>query len=268
MFSFVVLGLLVGFAVGLTGVGGGSLMTPVLILFSGLEPATAVGTDLLYAAGTKTVGTLLHGRQKTVDWSAVGLMAAGSLPAAVLTVLGLHLVGLRPWIEHLIVATIALAMVATGILTLVRDRLVAWVRGRLDIITGGNRSRLLAWRPVIMVAGGAGLGMLVTLSSVGAGALGTTMLLILYPNTRMVRIVGTDIAHAVPLTLVAGLGHLSLGTTDLGLLGWLLVGSLPGIYLGTRLGWRLPDRVLRPALASMLVVVALSMLYKTLGTVI
>lgn len=264
MIEFVVAGLLVGVAVGLTGVGGGSLMTPLLILVFGFAPASAVGTDLLYAAGTKGFGTWLHGRQQTVDWKVVGLMASGSLPAAVLTVICLYFVGIKPWVQELMVVTLCAAMIVTALLTLLRGRLDAFVRRRGLLESGDRRRRLVAWRPTVTVIGGVLLGVLVSLSSVGAGVLGTTMLLILYPRTQAVRIVGTDIAHAVPLTLVAGLGHLTLGTTDLGVLAFLLMGSLPGIFFGTRLASRLPDRSLRPIISVLLILVAISMLWKTL----
>lgn len=264
MLAFVVTGFIVGAAVGLTGVGGGSLMTPLLILLFGFSPSAAVGTDLLYAAGTKAFGTLLHGRQQTVDWPVVGWMATGSVPAAILTIIGLHIIGLAPWVQNLMVVVLAFTLVATALLTFARDRLVRWSRQRMMFVAGKSHAELLAWRPVITVAGGIALGVLVSLSSVGAGVLGTTLLLILYPNTPAVRIVGTDITHAVPLTLVAGIGHLSLGTTDLGTLGLLLLGSLPGIYIGTRAGGHLPDRALRPTIAVVLCLVAVSMLYKTL----
>lgn len=265
MFAFPIAGFVVGAAVGMTGVGGGSLMTPLLILLFGFAPSAAVGTDLLYAAGTKAFGTWLHGRQQTVDWRVVGLMASGSIPAALLTVAALHQIGMTPGVQHVMMLVLAGAMIITGVLTFVRARLVHWLMNRAVFQNGGH-ARLVRYRPAITVAGGVALGMLVTLSSVGAGVLGTTMLLVLYPNTRAVRIVGTDIAHAVPLTLVAGLGHLALGTTDLGVLFLLLIGSLPGIYLGTRLGRRLPDRALRPIIAVFLVLIAISMIAKTLNT--
>lgn len=264
MFAFPIAGFVVGAAVGMTGVGGGSLMTPLLILLFGFAPSAAVGTDLLYAAGTKAFGTWLHGRQQTVDWRVVGLMASGSLPAALVTIAVLHHIGMTPAVQHVMVLVLAGAMIVTGILTFVRSQLVNWLKNRA-IFQNGRGERLLVYRPAITVVGGVLLGVLVTLSSVGAGVLGTTMLLVLYPNTRAVRIVGTDIAHAVPLTLVAGLGHLALGTTDLGVLALLLVGSLPGIYVGTRIGRRLPDRALRPIIAVFLVLIAVSMIAKTLN---
>ncbi len=259
MLAFSVAGLIVGLAVGVTGVGGGSLMTPLLILIFGFAPSAAVGTDLLYAAGTKGFGTWLHGRQQTVDWRVVGLMASGSLPAAVITICWLHFVGLHPWVEDLMTITLCIAIIATAVLTLFRARLMILLGG-----DNGSQSGLPdgveRWRAVITVIGGVVLGVLVTLSSVGAGVLGTTMLLLLYPRREAIRIVGTDIAHAVPLTLVAGLGHLSLGTTDLPVLGFLLLGSLPGIYIGTRLGTRLPDGLLRPIISVLLLLIGSSML--------
>lgn len=265
MFMFTFAGLVVGAAIGMTGVGGGSLMTPLLILLFGFAPSAAVGTDLLYAAGTKAFGTWLHGRQQTVDWRVVGFMALGSVPAAIVTIAVLHHVGLTHGVQELMVLVLAGAMILTALLTFVRTRLVNWLQAR-RVFQNGGRARLVRWRPAITIVGGAVLGVLVSLSSVGAGVLGTTMLLVLYPNTRAVRIVGTDIAHAVPLTLIAGLGHLTLGTTDLPVLCYLLLGSLPGIYIGTRLGARLPDRALRPVIAVLLVLVAVSMIAKILHT--
>ncbi|GAB3682941.1 sulfite exporter TauE/SafE family protein [Salinisphaera aquimarina] len=260
MLAFSVAGLIVGLAVGVTGVGGGSLMTPLLILLFGFAPSAAVGTDLLYAAGTKGFGTWLHGRQRTVDWRVVGLMASGSLPAATLTILWLHFVGLHPWVENMMTMTLCLAIIATAVLSLVRKRLVARMENDPDNESGLPKS-LLRWREPITVGGGVLLGVLVTLSSVGAGVLGTTMLLLLYPRRAAIKIVGTDIAHAVPLTLIAGIGHLSLGTTDLPVLGMLLLGSLPGIYIGTRLSTRLPDGLLRPIISVLLLVIGSSMLF-------
>lgn len=256
MLLFSCAGLLVGFAVGVTGVGGGSLMTPLLILLFGFSPAVAVGTDLLYAAGTKSFGVWLHGRQQTVDWRIVGRLAAGSMPACLATLGWLYIVGIDATIERLMTLTLCGAIMATAVLTLVKQRLFA--------TSAGNGSALLRalhrrWQAPITVVGGVVLGVLVTLSSVGAGVLGTTLLLLLYPRRPAITIVGTDIAHAVPLTLIAGLGHFGLGTTDVPVLGYLLLGSLPGIWLGTRLGYRLPDRVLRPTIAVLLLLVGVGM---------
>lgn len=260
MLAFSAAGLFVGLAVGLTGVGGGSLMTPLLILVFGFAPSAAIGTDLLYAAGTKGFGTWLHGRQQTVDWHAVLLMASGSLPSACLTITWLHYVGLHPWVEHLMTVMLCLAIIATAILTLMRKRLTAHMAAG-GVHESGLPAGLWRWRPAITVVGGILLGILVTLSSVGAGVLGTTMLLLLYPRLSTIRVVGTDIAHAVPLTLVAGIGHMSLGTTHFPVLLFLLLGSLPGIYLGTRLGIRMPDIWLRPILSAFLLVIGAGMLF-------
>lgn len=269
MFVFSAAGLFVGFAVGVTGVGGGSLMTPLLILLFGFSPAVAVGTDLLYASGTKAFGVWLHGRQQTIDWRIVGRLAMGSVPASLATVTWLHFVGISEQVEHLMTLTLCIAIVATALLTLVKQRLVA--AGKDD--KGGSASSFLKalhgrWQAPITVAGGVVLGVLVTMSSVGAGVLGTTLLLLLYPRLSAITIVGTDIAHAVPLTLIAGLGHISLGTPDFSTLGYLLIGSIPGIWLGTRIGYRLPEHYLRPIIAVMLIIIGVVMFIDTVSTTI
>lgn len=265
MFAFTLAGLLVGFAVGLTGVGGGSLMTPLLILVFGVSPAVAVGTDLLYAAGTKSFGVWLHGRQQTIEWRIVGRLACGSVPASLATVAWLHFVGIDDHIERLMTLLLCAAIVATAVLTLVKQRLVA--SGKKN----GGSAILQAlsspqWQTPVTVASGVVLGVLVTMSSVGAGVLGTTMLLLLYPRLSAVSIIGTDIAHAVPLTLIAGLGHVSLGTPEYAVLAYLLLGSLPGIWLGTRVGYQLPEYVLRPVIAILLIAVGAGMFIDTAAT--
>jgi hypothetical protein len=243
--EYSILGLVAGVLVGLTGVGGGSLVTPVLALF-GVPPIHAVGTDLVFAAITKSCGTVVHRAQRSVDWRVVGLLAAGSCPAAALTVAllaftDLHLTG------HLVKWTLAVALILTGIaLCLDRERVVRLAR---------RAAPLRPLRPAVTVIAGLVLGALVTLSSIGAGALGATFLAVLYPGMAARRIAGTDIAHAVPLTLIAGLGHLSLGHVDAGLLASLLVGSVPGIVIASALAGRLPERVVRTSLALILVVV-------------
>ncbi|MDX1804136.1 MAG: sulfite exporter TauE/SafE family protein [Alcanivorax sp.] len=244
---YIATGSVVGLAVGLTGVGGGSLMTPLLLLF-GFPPQTAIGTDLLYAAITKSSGMAMHARRSNVDWTIVGRMAAGSLPAAGLTalLLGTLFSGALQY-RALLTTSLGVMLILTAAVLLLRTRLQ---RLALD-----GRSRLAALQKhtaLWTLITGAALGCLVTLSSVGAGAIGTALLLILYPQLKSIRVVGTDLAHAVPLTLAAGLGHLALGHVNYPLLAALLIGSLPAIYIGTQLGNRLPDRLLQPILVTVL----------------
>ncbi len=246
---------MVGVLVGLTGVGGGSLMTPMLVLLFNINPAFAVGTDLLFASITKTVGTMVHSNKGTVDWRIVGRLAIGSIPAALLTLLVLYLEGTPgPRTAGTIKIVLGCALIVTAIAILFRPAILAWVGPRLEGISARSTAR---WTIILGVA----LGALVTISSVGAGALGVTALLILYPKLEMRRIAGSDIAHAVPLTLVAGLGHLSIGTVNLAILASLLVGSIPGIILGSLLGSKASDTLLRPVLATTLFVVGFLMLF-------
>ncbi len=242
-------GLLVGFLVGLTGVGGGSLMAPLLVLVFGVHPATAVGTDLLYAAATKGVGTLAHNHEGSVDWRIVGRLACGSVPGAAITLVALHLAGAQTaHASHLITILLGMALMATALATFFRNwtvrRLAAWL---------GELSEQRAAR--LTVASGLILGVVVSISSVGAGAIGVTAMIVLYPAIPLVRIIGSDIAHAVPLTLLAGLGHWAMGDVDWGLCGSLLVGSIPGILIGSLMAPRLPELALRPVLASVLLLV-------------
>jgi uncharacterized protein len=250
-FAYTVSGFIVGFIVGVTGVGGGSLMTPILVLGFGIHPATAVGTDLLYASITKSAGIWVHGRRGNIDWKIVAWLSAGSLPAALICVLLLHSLDVKSThATGVITFSLGVALILTAAALLFKERLLRW---------SGKVAQPDGWRARnvrgLTIATGAVLGALVTLSSVGAGALGVTALLLLFPLAAAVRIVGTDIAHAVPLTAVAGLGHLSMGSVDFPLLGSLLLGSLPGIYLGSHFGSRLPERFLRPALATLLVLI-------------
>jgi len=245
-------GLLVGFIVGLTGVGGGSLMTPLLILGFGISPATAVGTDLLYASLTKAGGVWVHGRRGSVDWKLVRRLAIGSLPAALLTVLGLNALGVENQVfSGLITSALGVALILTALALFFRYQLAHLGKSRF--------SSLAAWRDrhivTATIATGDVLGFLVTVTSVGAGALGMVALIVLYPRSPTINLVGSDIAHAVPLTLIAGIGHAYLGTVDFGLLGSLLLGSLPGIYLGSHIGGRIPERILCPALWTILVII-------------
>lgn len=240
-----VAGLLVGFLVGLTGVGGGSLMTPILVLLFGVNPATAVGTDLLFAASTKIVGSAVHGWNATVDWKIVRRLALGSVPAAVVTLVAMNQFGrVDGSTTKVIVTVLGVMLVLTSVATLFQKRLAMFAKTheRLD-----ERESLIP-----TVALGVVLGMAVTISSVGAGAIGMTALLMLYPALRVSKIVGSDIAHAVPLTLVAGFGHWMIGGVDPLLLLNLLVGSIPGVIAGSLLSSRSPDHILRPALAAVL----------------
>jgi hypothetical protein len=240
----------VGLLVGLTGVGGGSLMTPLLILLFGVHPATAVGTDLLYAAVTKTAGSLFHGFNRTVDWRIVGLLAAGSVPMTVLTILALGLVDINgATTRQVITGVLTLALFVTALTLVFRKSIAARYAPRI----GSLPPRRVA---ALTVGVGAVLGVLVSISSVGAGAIGVTALVLLYPGLPTVRIVGSDIAHAVPLTLVAGIGHWFLGSINLDILASLLLGSVPGILIGSFIAARVPETALRLLLAATLVVVA------------
>jgi uncharacterized membrane protein YfcA len=242
-------GFAVGLLVGLTGVGGGSLMTPLLVLLFGIHPSTAVGTDLLYAAATKTVGTSVHGVSGTVDWRIVGWLAAGSVPATVATLLILAHFGVQSGAaNHVITLVLGIALIATAIAILFRRIILNYFARR-----GGEpdprRTRIAT---VIL---GLILGVLVSISSVGAGAIGVTVLLVLYPALPASKLVGSDIAHAVPLTLIAGFGHWLMGSVNFPLLFSLLTGSVPGIIVGSLVATRMPDNVLRPILASTLALV-------------
>jgi uncharacterized membrane protein YfcA len=243
-------GFTVGLIVGVTGVGGGSLMTPLLVLLFGVAPVTAVGTDLLFASLTKAGGAWAHARRGNVDWRMVGRLAAGSVPASAATLLLLHFFVPHPdKLSAIISVALGIALILTAAALVFRDRLHAWARRRAP----ADSERQSTARRTLIV--GAILGVLVTVSSVGAGALGVTALFFLYPGLAAARIVGSDIAHAVPLTLVAGLGHAAAGVVDWKLLVALLVGSLPGIWLGSSLSQKIPERVLRTGLATMLVLI-------------
>jgi uncharacterized protein len=239
-----VAGVLVGVIVGLTGVGGGSLMTPLLVLAFGFHPVTAVGTDLLYASATKTV-----------DWKVVRRLALGSVPATILTIVALHY---APPTSKDTGATIQVLLGITLILSAVaavfRKPLVAWLTPRFGAV---SEQRLTG----LTILLGAVLGVLVSLTSVGAGALGMTALLVLYPRSPVNRLVGSDIAHAVPLTLLGGIGHWWLGSVDFSLLGSLLIGSIPGIIIGSLIASRVSDRVLGPILATVLAIVGVRLLF-------
>ncbi len=251
-FGFIIAGFIVGFLVGLTGVGGGSLMTPILMIFFHIKPALAVGTDLLYASVTKSVGIFAHGKLGNIDWRVVKLLAAGSVPASFATILFLRSIDVD---SNEAISTIkfslGVALIITSFAVLLRTKLMSLL-SKDSLIP----EKYVASSTVIL---GIVLGGLVTLTSVGAGALGVTALIVLYPHKKITTIVGTDIAHAVPLTLVAGLGHASLGTVDYNLLGTLLIGSIPGIYIGSHLSAKVAEHWIRIALAAILIYVGIKL---------
>jgi uncharacterized membrane protein YfcA len=243
-------GFTVGLLVGMTGVGGGSLMTPLLILLFGIHPATAVGTDLLYAAATKTGGSLVHGLARSIHWPIVGRLACGSIPASVVTLSVLWWLNLDSALARSVInLVLCFALFLTAAALIFRNAIMNRYRRRFDQLRPEDTTRA-----TILV--GIALGVLVSISSVGAGAVGVVALLLLYPQLPTARIIGSDIAHAVPLTLVAGTGHWIIGTVDWHLMGSLLAGSLPGIFIGSYLAVRVPEKALRLVLAATLIVVA------------
>jgi uncharacterized protein len=248
-------GFAVGALVGMTGVGGGSLMTPLLILLFGVHPATAVGTDLLYAAATKTGGSLVHGFARSIDWRVVRRLATGSVPATIVTLAILSHFNLSGDAAHnLITLVLSAALFATAFVLVFGGAIVAAYRARVVELN----SQRTAVNTVLV---GMVLGVLVSISSVGAGAIGVIALIMLYPQLPMARIVGSDIAHAVPLTLIAGTGHWMMGSVDWHIMGSLLAGSLPGIFVGSYFAIRIPERALRLVLATTLFVVASRIAY-------
>lgn len=248
-------GFFVGALVGFTGVGGGSLMTPLLVLIFGIAPTTAVGTDLLYAAITKSSGTLVHGLNGSVDWRVTRRLALGSIPTTLVSLLLLWRLGgdNHPAANGLITSVLGVALVLTAISILFRKATQRHIAKHTD----GLSDRQIT---ALTVTLGALLGVLVTVSSVGAGAIGMTVLVALYSRAPVVRLVGSDIAHAVPLTLLAGAGHWLLGGVDFTLLTSLLIGSLPGIAIASHFASKTPDRILRPILASIMAVVGARLL--------
>lgn len=249
--SFVVSGFAVGFLVGMTGVGGGSLMTPLLTLLFGVSPSVAVGTDLAFASLTKTAGTFTHRLRGTVRWEIVRRLCLGALPAALLASLWLKEFGaLNQDIGQMIRYTIAGSVMLTVLALLFKRKMLAWINARPERQLQGRTLTIAT------IVSGAVLGTLVTISSIGAGAIGATLLVMLYPRLTAAEVAGTDIAYAVPLTAIAAVGHWWLGSINWELLGTLLIGSLPGITLGAYAARAVPERILRGVLAFTLVSVA------------
>jgi uncharacterized protein len=247
---YIASGALVGFLVGLTGVGGGSLMTPILILLFGFAPVTAVGTDQLFASMTKTVGSVVHGYNRTVDWRIVGRLALGSVPGAIITLVGLWYLKITGGAANgLVTKVLSIALLISAASLILRPWIIKIYQRRIGPIDRVRTVRLTVLTGLV-------LGVLVSLTSVGAGALGVVALLLLYPDISIGRIVGSDVAHAVPLTLVAGVGHWLQGSVDVKLLASLLIGSVPGILLGSLLVPKVPEMYLRVLLAVVLLAVS------------
>lgn len=250
-------GLFVGAMVGATGVGGGAVMTPLLILLMGVAPHTAVGTDLLYASLTKMVGVGVHNSERRVDWQVVRRLASGSLPAAIATLVWLRWAESSGVRSGVIIVALGVVLIITAV-TMVMRPYLSKIGKNLRV---SDPTHFLKYQPALTVLAGAILGFMVALTSIGAGALGAVMLLFLYPlRLTPAKLVATDLAHAIPLALVAGAGHILLGNVDFVLLGWLLLGSVPGVILGAHFGGKLPDKALRIAIAVVLGSVGLKLL--------
>lgn len=232
--EFSLIGAVVGLLVGLTGVGGGSIMTPLLLMF-GTPPQVAIGTDLLYASITKSSGLIAHQKQGHIRWDIVKYMALGSVPASLLTTLILFFYKDSNSYTNYLTQILGAMLLFTAVVLLTRNKLA---KSEKAVFFQRNSNTSVLVMGII-------LGVLVTLSSVGAGAIGTAVLLLLYPALASKYVVGTDIAHAVPLTLIAGLGHLSLGHIDFNLLIGLLIGSIPATVIGSMLSSKIPNAWLR-----------------------
>ncbi|MES2884794.1 MAG: sulfite exporter TauE/SafE family protein [Pseudomonadota bacterium] len=255
-------GLVVGIAVGATGVGGGSLMTPILILFYGISPKFAVGTDLLYASISKSWGVVLHQRNGSMAWSIVGWLVLGSVPGAIAMLLFIQSHGSSADLDRLIKLTLAIAVMTTATFTLLQEPILRLVKRSENASGVGvlERNQKLG-----TVLSGLLIGAVVTISSVGAGVIGMMLLMMLYPKEQPLRLVGADLAHAVLITGLAGLGHAKLGTVDYALLGWLLLGAIPGIWIGSRLGFRMDAKALKRAISVMLIIAGSMTLYKAIS---
>jgi uncharacterized membrane protein YfcA len=257
--QFVLAGAAVGFCVGVTGVGGGSLMTPLLTML-GVPLHTAIGTDLLYASVTKSGGAVVHATKRNINWKVVGWLALGSIPAALLTLWALStLFGNANEYKKLLTTALGFMLMLTAASLIFRKQLqrlhdASPLQSHLRQLIDNNTL-------TFTLAMGIALGVLVTLSSVGAGAFGIVVLLSLFPRLSTIQIIGTDVTHAVLLTLVAGLGHMQMGNVDFDLLGWLLIGSLPAIVAGTLLSSRMPEHIIRPILGLTLALLSIRFMF-------
>ncbi|MCM2293014.1 sulfite exporter TauE/SafE family protein [Allorhizobium sp. BGMRC 0089] len=250
-------GFLVGALVGITGVGGASLMTPLMVLLFGIHPATAVGTDLLYASITKMAGAVVHGRQGNIRWRLVSLLALGSIPATAVTLWLMSGTDRKSaHAETLLTTSLGIMLLGTAIILLFRDVLMRY-ETRFFTRAQAPKPRTIA---IATVALGLTLGVVVTMTSVGAGAIGVTVLLFLYHRAAISEIVGSDIAHAIPLTLIGGVGYWIIGDVNWVMLGSLLIGSIPGIVIGSYVAPKMPEKIVRTVLAVVLAIVAVKLI--------
>ncbi|WP_375038503.1 sulfite exporter TauE/SafE family protein [Acinetobacter sp. RW6] len=250
-FEFILAGMLVGFCVGITGVGGGSLMTPILISLFRIEPHIAIGTDLLYAAISKFCGSMVHARKLNIVWPIVLWLAVGSIPASFITSWVLeHYLSQSTHYKAVLTMVLGFMLTLTGVSIIFRSRIEKFFNRfrNKETVQTENEQLAIHHKRLYIIIMGIILGVFVTLSSVGAGAFGIMALVIMFPNLPMIRIIGSDVVHAVLLTLVAGLGHMSAGNVDFTLLMWLLVGSIPAIIVGTLISSRMPERLIRKIL--------------------
>lgn len=253
-------GLLVGFTVGLTGMGGGALMTPILVLLFGVSPGTAVSSDLLTSLVMKPVGASVHFRRGTVNWALARWLAVGSVPAAFAGVFILNELGTGEDVARRIKTLLGWALVVAAVAMVARAFLGARARARAGYgESDGELSSMPVKRVATVLIGLAG-GFIVGMTSVGSGSLMIVMLLLLYPRLSSKALVGTDLVQAIPLVGAATLSHALFGHVDVGLTGSLLVGSLPGVYVGARVSSRAPDALIRPVLVVVLLASALKLL--------
>lgn len=260
---FILAGMLVGLCVGVTGVGGGSLMTPILIMLLGIDPRIAIGTDLLYASISKFCGTLVHYKKTNIVWSIVLWLALGSIPTSILTnYLVATYIGDVSHIKMVMTAILGVMLFLTGLTLIFRNRVEAFFAKYRKSDEENFVPNLARGKLILM---GLVLGVVVTLSSVGAGAFGVMALVLIFPQLPMIKIIGSDVAHAVLLTLVAGMGHIMSGSVDFALLAKLLIGAIPAIIVGTLLSSRLPEKKLRPILGLTLSLLGINFLWKVMN---
>lgn len=265
IFQFILAGIVVGFCVGVTGVGGGSLMTPILISLFKIEPHVAIGTDLLYAAISKFCGSMVHAKKLNIVWPIVGWLALGSIPASLATSWVLeHVLSGSNQYKAVLTMVLGFMLTLTGVSIVFRHRIEAFFKrysksaAATAELDREQVAALVSSKKFQVIIMGMVLGVFVTLSSVGAGAFGIMALVVMFANLPMIRIIGSDVVHAVALTLVAGLSHMSAGNVDFHLLGWLLVGSIPAIIVGTLVSSRMPEHLIRRILGITLLLLGIN----------